>query len=177
MLTAIVTGKAHVLSEVSTYDLAALQPDPQAGVLGTAKTTAAVPKLNLSPLQLEDMAVGNTLFASLCGNIQQQYQQLQAAAASTAPVGGSSAVTGAQAREQCSPQDFLKGYMQQLQQRTHATERFAVLVNKELTVRAAAGAFVMGCLTWEQLASGWALSWPFPLRLAVVMDEVAQHQG
>lgn len=173
LLTVVMERRPELLYQVTLHDLATMQLDPQAAVLGTEKSKAAVPFLDLSPLQRQDIAAGNALFARLCGNIQQQHQQLQLQAAATSTAQTS---VGSSGTQQPSRQDFLQGHVKQLQQRARETERMEVLLQEEFTLKAAGCAFVMGCLTWEQLVRGYVLAFPYPLRLPVLMDEIAQQQ-
>jgi len=181
LLTAAMDGRPQLMFQACMYNLATLQPDPQAAEQGTVQSKAAVPLLDLTPLQMQDIAAGNALFARLSSTIRQQYQQLQAAATtSTAPPSGSgadssAACMGTQPGQQQSSQDFLKHHAKQLQQRAHETERMQVLLQKEFTLKAAGCAFITGCLSWEQLVYGNVLAYPYALRLPIVMDEVARQ--
>ena len=117
---------------------------------------------------MQDISAGAALFGRLMDSVlqQQQQEELQQAQGTT-----SSPSSG----------DSLTSLHQDWEARQHSTGRMQVLLHKEYVIKAAAAAFMVGCFTWEQYSYAAVLSWPYPLLLPALVQELAvyyeQQQG
>jgi hypothetical protein len=165
-LSAVLTGKTEILGEVTLMNLARMQPDPSAGEGAADKLSAIVPQLGLSQLQLQDIAAGNAVCTSLLNSLLRQHQNALAALADGDDSGATSAGSSA---------DSFDSFANTLGARTHETRRLQVVLRKEMTLKAAMMCWFIGCLSWAQLTKAYVFAWPYPLRLPVLMQLIAQH--
>jgi hypothetical protein len=51
-----------------------------------------------------------------------------------------------------------------------------VLLHKEYVMRAAAVAWLVGCLDWKQMSKAAVLSWPYPFRISDLAQAVVRFE-
>jgi hypothetical protein len=194
MTAVMLSGRPEVIEGVSTYNLATLQPDANAM---RDQETSLPPLLDLTDDQVQEIIAGAAIFRKLQDSIlQQQQQQLQQAgldAGSAVPSDAcgsactdSSACSGPQgcsSTVSSSTQELsLQRILGDLDHHMRHADRMRVLLQKDLTMRAIALAWLCGSLDWRQITKATILCWPYPWRARVTafgqaVSEYAARQG
>lgn len=169
MMSVIMHGRPELIAQLDMFNLATLTQSPDNLQAATARRAAIPALLGLSQQQLQDISAGSALFGRLLETVlQQQQKELQAQALS--------------ARSSSSSGDALSSMHNDLstmhndwEARQHSTGRMQVLLHKEYAIKAATGAFIVGCFSWEQYSHAAVLSWPYPLLLPALVHELAMY--
>lgn len=155
------------------YNLSTLQADSEAGQRQAASIAGIPAALELTQQQIMEIAAGAELFKGLLQRIMQELQQLQLKVSSQSTCSGSHASSGSLASLPRGQDDL------ETQQRD--TQRLQVLLRKEYAIRAAVVAWLVGCMSWEQITLAAIMCWPYSLRLSqlvmVVADSAQELQG
>lgn len=162
MMSVIMHGRPELIAQLDMFNLATLTQSPDNLQAATARRAAIPALLGLSQQQLQDISAGSALFGRLLETVlQQQQEELQAQALS--------------ARSSSSSGESLSSMHNDWEARQHSTGRMQVLLHKEYAIKAATGAFIVGCFSWEQYSHAAVLSWPYPLLLPALVHELAMY--
>jgi hypothetical protein len=192
-----------VLEQFSTYNLATLEPDPEAGPKHAALVAALPPVLGLTDLQLQEISAGASLFTDLLSSIMREQLQQQreltadtsagiipsssssskpcdsssgsSSSGSSSSGSSSSGSSGSGSSGSSSSGSYTPLSRRDLVGQQRSTGRMQALLRKEYCMRAAAGAWLGGCLSWQQLTKAAVMCWPHPLHMVKLMLEIARY--
>jgi hypothetical protein len=169
------------MEQLSLYNLASLTPEPEAVAVQAARTAATPALLDLTEQQVHEISAGAPLFADLLGRIWREQQQLHAdlsaqdatgACSSMHSSGSGSTSTTSSAAEAGT----LHSLHKDLVGHQRSAARMHVLLHKEYVMRAAAVAWLVGCLDWKQMSKAAVLSWPYPFRISDLAQAVVRFE-
>jgi hypothetical protein len=184
MAAITISARPEVVEKINMYNLATLQQDADAMEKRLEQQALLPAQLDLTDEQVQEIVAGTAIFKSLRSSILQELQQLQAEVlASTGPHDDScgsdssagSANLGNGSSSSSTPELSLHAILGDIDQHMRHTDRIQVLLHKEMTVRAAAVAWLMDCLDWRQITKGAILCWPYPWRVSAFGPAVTRY--
>lgn len=151
-MSAIIHGRSELIAQVNSYNLQDMTdaPDTLPAIITRQAEIPAV--LDLTEQQVQDIATGSALFSRLMQGILEEQRQVQEQCDSSTSASSSSNASQAFSSLNSLHQDW--------EARQNRTRRVQVLLRKEYAVRAAAAAWVAGCLSWEQYTKAVIAAWP-----------------
>lgn len=150
-------------------NLVTLEEEPDSLATHTALYAAMPPLLGLSQQQLQMIAAGVPLFRQLMQSVVDERQQLQAKLVAEAQGHDSSSSDSRSTSTSSSMHD------RHLARDERNTCRVKAVHNKDYVLRAAVAGWWVGTLSWRQLTLAQSLSWPYPLRQALLSLEVGKY--
>jgi hypothetical protein len=179
------SARPEVVDGICTYNLATLQQDPEAMQKQQEQGTFVAGLLDLTDEQVQEIVAGHAVFVNLQNSILQELQQLHAKVMaktrmsdeSSSPSDGSGCSTHlvSSTKPWCTHDLSLHGILGELEQHMRHTDRIQLLLHKEMTVRAAAVAWLTGCLDWRQITKASILCWPYAWRVSAFGQAVSQY--
>jgi hypothetical protein len=177
----LMCGRQDVIEQMSLYNLATMKPEPEANTAQAAHTAATPALLDLTEQQLQEVSAGAPLFTDLLGRIWREQQQLHADLSAQEAVGSCSSTRTSDSGSistTCSVAEAstLHSLHKDLVGHQRSAARMHVLMHKEYVMRAAAVAWLMGCLDWKQISKAAVLNWPYPVRIYGLVQAIARFE-
>jgi hypothetical protein len=157
-------GRVDVAAEIYTYNLDTLQSDLANLVAASQRTLELAPDLHLTQQQCDTISTGMDLYLALLGGIQEEQQGLKSQLEILAGPGPSS-TAGDVSSSSGSNAGGANLHAQQLQQQQEMCRRLQALLQKEYVLQFVVCGWLMGSLSYEQLARAAVLAWPLNLRV------------
>ena len=163
LMSLVVRGRTDVLGGLPMFNLSTMCAEPEQMAQRTVAGLEDLPAaLGLSWQQVEDISTGTALFVHLMECIHKERRQLQVQCQATLSDAASSAAS-------------FSSVDKTLELQQCHTARLHLLLQKEYAITAAAGGFVVGCLSLEQFTRAFALSWPYVLRIPLLGKSIAEY--
>lgn len=187
LMSLILSGRAHVVEEISLFSLATLTVEMDTDSNHTAQIAGMPALMNLTEKQLQEISAGTSLFMRLLNGVLREQQQLQAeltcdtnmsaapSSSSSDSLGGDSNGTGGSSSCLSSLPDGLHSLHRDLEGHQRSTTRLQVLLRKEYMLKAAAVGWFLGCVSWRQIVKACVVSWPYPLRATMLTQQIARY--
>jgi hypothetical protein len=177
----LLSGRPQVLWDLTLFNCETSALEADASTKHAAQLATMPPQLGLTEQQLQEISAGMSLFKDLHNSILEERQvvhaELLAQEISCRGAGSSDGAPGSTYSNSpaSTATDDVDCLQHELEERQRNTSRMQVLLHKDIMLRAAAAAWFIGCLDWQQLTKAAVMSWPYLPRILSLAEAVTQY--